>query len=265
MKIMNVLSTVAVCCFIGFLVGARPAPGQTNEVRPEERTITIEMTNQPLGSVFGYLMETYDVQIGFEQSNLDIENYDYRFQTNLPFKGRSYIELDEGVTLDIEVEEEFVAKNHFFTVKVQNGPLKAAMNQIVRQMENYRWEVNEGVINFVPSCGRDEILEELLETRIEKFRLPSGGTVDDITKVIKGLGEFSMWMKRNNLYFNPTRTGSSILLEAQYRRKLESSLNFCDLSFRELLNRITKSKKGGWILKRRVKTRDGKEQIYLDI
>lgn len=63
---------VMLCCVAVLLVVASPVFGQVEEPPPlKDRRITIRMESQPLGTVFRYLMEKYDIPIGFEQSVLD--------------------------------------------------------------------------------------------------------------------------------------------------------------------------------------------------
>lgn len=223
------------------------------------------MEKQALGSVFRYLMESYDIPIGFEESILDSGHSEYAFQTNLPSVGRGKTATSDGrANLEIEVERIFTAEKHPITLDIRNGKLSEVLDRIVDQMANYRWEINDGVVNIFPIRGRDKRFEELLETKIETFNLAAGKTVNDITFRILIMKEFKAWLSKNDLRFNPARTGSSILLKAQYGRTLETELKFSELNFRELLNKITKAKKGGWILKRQSVSND-KEYVYIDI
>jgi len=249
-----------------FLIGLFPAFGQKKVIVIEDKRITIEIEKRPLGEVFRYLMENYDLAIGFEQSILDRNHNDYCFQTNLPFVGRKkMVSTDGSIKLDIEVERIFEAKKHPITVSVVNGSLADVFNQIVPQMENYTWELNNGVVNIFPIRGRDDRFNELLETEIRNFILESDKTVNDITFSMFRLGAFNRWLKKNNLHFNPARTGSSIELEAQCGRKLNAEMSFSNLKFRDLLNKITRIKKGGWILKWESISASGAENIDLDI
>lgn len=262
----KIIVIITLCCTMIFLIGMFPALGQKKEVALQDQRITIQMDKQPLGVVFKYLMETYDIQLGFEQSILDRDHSDYSFQTNLPSIGKKQMEsIDGSIKLDIEVEREFLAEKHTITVNIKDGRLSDVLDKIVSQMANYKWEVNDGVVNIFPISDRDKRFIELLETKVENFSLANGKTVNDITLGILKLKEFGGWLRRNKLHFNPARTGSSILLNAQYGRTLDSGMNFSNLSFRELLNKITKTKKGGWILKWRSVSENGEEHIDLDI
>jgi hypothetical protein len=273
---------IAIVCTVILLSGVVSILGQKKGADLQDQIITIRADKQALGTIFQYLMETYDIPIGFEESILDREHFDYSFQTNLPAVGKAEMEnADKGIKLDIEVQRVFTAKEHPITVNVTNGKLSEVFDTIVSQMTNYKWEVNDGVVNIFPIRGRDERFKELLETGIQKFELrkfklkTNDGdesseeslktkTVRDITYSIMVLKEFGGWLKRNKLDFNPARSGSSILLNAQYGRAVDSGMNFSNVSFRELLNKITKTKRGGWILKWESISND-KEYIGLDI
>jgi hypothetical protein len=61
------------------------------------------------------------------------------------------------------------------------------------------------------------------------------------------------------------RGGLGAMKEAQYGRTIDAEMNFSNLTLRELLNKITKMKKGGGQL-RWIRTRDsGRELIDIDI
>ena len=62
------LVIIILYCTTIFLIGTFSAFGQEKETDLKDKQITIKMDKQPLGLVFRYLMENYDVPIGFEQS-----------------------------------------------------------------------------------------------------------------------------------------------------------------------------------------------------
>ena len=280
---MTKILITTICCLMILLIEFFSIKGQQKEVALQDRLITIQMENQALGEVFRYLMETYGITIGFEESKLDREHFDYSFQTNLPSFGKAEFEsTDKSIKLSITAKRVFTAKEHLITANITDGKVSEVFDKIVGQMTNYKWEVNDSVVNIFPIRGRDERFKELLETKIEKFELGKfkvmtkdadessqeslkSKTVRDITYSLMVLKEFRGWMSKNKLYFNPARTGSSILLDAQYGRSVDSEMNFANVSFRELLNKITKIKKGGWILRWGRISEDGKEYIDLDI
>ncbi len=91
-------------------------------------------------------------------------------------------------------------------------------------------------------------------------------TIEDITINIVLLPEFRNFMNENNFHFSNIREGTNFVIKAQYGRTLNEEMDFSNLTFRDLLNKITKIKKGGWILKwRYVLKTTGKELIDIDI
>jgi len=77
---------------------------------------------------------------------------------------------------------------------------------------------HDGVINIFPKQGRDERLKKLLDTNIRHF------------------------------YFSGIRSGNVAVLKTQYGKSIDVEMNFPNITFRELLDKITKIKRGGWIL-----------------
>lgn len=243
-----------------------PVQGQTRQADLKERRISIKMERQSLSKVVGYLMEKYDVPIGFEESVIDRPHADYFFHTNLPFSATRKIQMGNGeVSAEVEAETTWVAKDHFITLDIENGRLSKVLDRIVVQMRYYKWEVNEGVVNIFPKEGRDPRFAELMRSKVPIFTLTAGKTVEDITIRLKHLPTFDRWLRRNNLRFNGVRSGVSFVLDAQYGRKLDFGMTFNDLTFRELLNEITKRKRGGWILLWKSRAANGDEHIDLDI
>jgi hypothetical protein len=54
-------------------------------------------------------------------------------------------------------------------VESKNDSLKAILDSVVKQEPLYRWEVNDGVINFVPVRDRDLFFETLMNTSISRY------------------------------------------------------------------------------------------------
>lgn len=239
--------------------------GQEREPDLRDLRITIKMENQPLGAIFRYLMENYDIPIGFEQSTLDRNHSDYRLDTNLPARPRHTSRNAQGIEFTTTYEGFGKAEIHSITVDVKNGGVDEVFNQIVEQMGNYKWEINDGVINIFPTLTRDERFEKLLDLKIKRFALEKGKTVKDITATIKALPEFKVFMEKKQLHFSGARIGMNFVIKAQYGRMLDKEMDFSDLSFRDLLNKITKVKRGAWALKWLWFTPTGEEYIDIDI
>jgi hypothetical protein len=54
-------------------------------------------------------------------------------------------------------------------VESANGSLKEILDSIVQQEPLYRWEVVDGVVNFVPTRDRDSFIETLLSTPVSNY------------------------------------------------------------------------------------------------
>lgn len=231
----------------------------------KDKRITVRTEKIPFGSVLGYLMSIYDIPIGFEQSILDRNNGEHRFSANEPGVSPYKLERVDGV-LKIAADPSLKALSHPVTLDAENGRLEDVLNKLVKQMENYKWEINDGVVNIYPIKGRDKRFEKLLDLRIKKFTFENGDPVWKITTNIMALPEFSAFMVTNNLRFNGGRSGPEGALREMYDRKIDEGMVFSNLKFRDLLNKITKIKRGAWILKWRfISKKTGEEFIDIDI
>lgn len=238
---------------------------QEKSIVLKDKRITVRTEKIPFGRVLDYLISTYDIPIGFEQSMLDRDNSDYRFSANPPGVAQYPLEIVDGV-LKLPAQTDFRAPLHPVTLDAENERLEDVLNEIVKQIENYRWEINDGVVNIYPIKGRDKRFEKLLDLRIKRFTFEKAGPVWRLTTNIQALPEFSAFMVEHNLRFNGGRSGPEGALQEMYGRKIDAGLDVSNLKFRDLLNKITKNKKGGWVLKWRfISKKTGEEFIDIDI
>jgi hypothetical protein len=221
------------------------------------------MEQMRVGTVFDFLIAAYDIPIGFEQSINDRDHEDYRFAAN----EFVHVELNPDGSLKLYPGYKAPPNAHPINIDVRNKRLTDVLDIIVRQMKNYAWEINDGVDNIFPTTGRDERFARLLKMHIGKFGLTRGELVKDITNKIALLPEFDQFLSDTHLVFygGSPRTGADFVLERQYGRPLIENMTFSDLTFRELLNRITKSKKGAWILNWKWVAANGEEVFDIDI
>jgi hypothetical protein len=263
-------AVVILYCVATYLVGTSCVFGQEAETAPKDKTalkdkrITITMEAQPLGEVFRYLMENYDIPIGFEESVLDREGPEYEFEPNLPHTAQHKMRSGD-VQFTTTARRNFEGGRHAITLYIEDGSVEEVFTRIVEQMDNYKWEIDDDVVNVFPVKGRDERFEKLLGMRVKRFTLEKGKTVEDITTNIMLLPEFISFMRDNKLHFTGVRQGMNFVLKAQYGRRIDEGMDFSDLSFRDLLNRVTKIKRGGWRLKWQWITSKGEEHIDIDI
>jgi hypothetical protein len=213
------------------------------------KAISINMSKQPLGTVFRYLMENYDISIGFEESQLDRGLPDFQFQSNLPSSSQQQSTTANGaMRITTSVEKAFRADTYPITIIAKDQPLSEILDEVVRQMGNYRWETHSGVINIIPTKNRDERFAQLLNLKIANFELPANSTSEDIVSKIQSTREFWSFMRQNHLIFTGIRNGPEVLINNQYRKPISQSFKFANVTIRDLLNGITKIKGGGWRL-----------------
>jgi len=255
-----------VICIVIFLIVPVLAFGQLDKIDLAHKKVTIKMEKRPLGEILKYLMGKYDILIGFERSNLDMGKPDYAFDTNLSDGEMKTAEFEaqDGLKVKIIADHVFTAPDHPITVIVENKPLKEVFDTIVRQMNNYDWEINGDVVNIFPKKGREQRFRELLDIRISSFKFKKGETIWQITKRIKELPEIEEFLNRSNLYFSGERFGLVSILESQYGKKIDVEMNFSNITFKELLNKITRIKRGGWIIKNQGFSRNV-QRDYIDI
>lgn len=259
------LAFVILNCTMILLAGTFCVFGQEKASELKDKRISIKMDKQPLGVVFRHLIETYDVAIGFEESTLDREHNDYDFGTNLPpVREQKTVKTNVGTNKEIQVsitvDQIWNIKQHWFTVNAKNEKLEDVLNLIIGQMENYKWEINDEVVNIFPIKGRDERYKKLLELNVQNYKFQKELSIAFIREKLFRLPEFQKFLDENKLFTYDSRYG----FLGDILRKLDVDLNFSNLTFKELLNHITKIKRGGWILKQNNNT-DAKEKEYIEI
>lgn len=257
---------VAFNCLIILLASAFFAFGQEKAVALKDKRITLQLEKQPLGVVFRYLTNIYDVPIGLEQSTLDRDHNDYFFETNL-------VDISRFTTRDKYTKEiipmtfwRIKIQKHWFTINAANAPLEDVMNQIVEQMENYEWKIVDEVVNIYPVKGRDERFEKLLEVNIENFTIKKKFVVGEFKSRINYLSDLYPFLQKNNLHISGW-SASNNYADINRIMDLEGDLKFENLTLKELLNKVTKIKRGGWMLRRMelTPTDPEKEVLKIDI
>lgn len=252
-----------------FFAGVLFTFGQEKETDLRDKRITIKVDKQPLGKVFELLIVNYDIPIGFEESTFDRDHNDFEFETNLPDRNKKVFS-DAGNDIDVSIVRErvFPVKNHWFTINLEDSKLEGVLNAIVGQMKNYKWEINDDVVNIFPIRGRDEKFADLLALNIQNFDLgigkprPKGNPIFLIRNRIFELPEVVKFLDDKKILHSKLYRESLDNLE----RKIPDVLNFSNLKFRDLLNKITKIKRGGWILKKRdMHSSKAEESIEINI
>lgn len=232
--------------FIGFMVvlsvGSLGVFGQKKESEIKDRRVTIQMTQKPLYTIFVRLLNKYDIAIGFEESILDRGHQHYVFETNIATD-----EWKAKYSRDKEILPAVIPfSQHLITLDFKDARLEEVLDSIVKQMENYGWEINNDVVNIFPIRGRDLRLKKLLDSKVNDFVVGAGEKVESIqTELMLFLPEFNAFLEENNLEGDCERSATDTI---GLDRILPDGMRFSGLTFKELLNAITKSKRGGWIL-----------------
>ncbi len=259
---LNFLTILVIVTFCVF--------GQQKVSGLKDKKITLIADKEPLGVVFRQLMQTYNLAIGFEESILDQEHNDYMFETNLKYIDNEKSRTANGSLstpqskmkpqISTMIQRSFIVKENFITVNAENESLEAVLNIIIGQMENYEWEINDEVINIFPIKGRDKRLQKLLESNINQFTISKGMKLKEIRNKLFALPEFKLFSSENTIYVNYSR----VLYFGISERELPAEIIFSNLSFRDLLNKISKVKRGGWILKI-FRDQNSKVKEYIDL
>lgn len=249
-------------CILILGAGLFSAFGQEKTSDLKDKRIIINMEKQSLGVVFRYLIDNYDVAVGFEESVLDRDHNDYDFDTFTAYvKELNIIDKERNKRASITLKNAFKAKDHWITINAENERLEDVLNQIVKQMKYYKWEINDEVVNIFPLEGRDERFRELLEIPIKDFTFNKSSPIKNIKVLILELPEIKMFLDENKIL----SIASYIGLTRDLERSLSADINFSNLTFGELLNKITKVKRGGWKLRRSKIFKSTKEKEYIDI
>jgi hypothetical protein len=141
-------------------------------------------------------------------------------------------------------------------IDVSAASLKDILNQIVQQRPDYRWEARDGVIDILPVKSKDELVNRLLDTRIQRFAPKRAFNQFDIRDAIIALPEVQSFLNANMIA--ASRDGYF------YRSDPHPSqldLSSSELELRQVLNKVVRdSQYKMWIV-----SRSGAKLEYLDI
>lgn len=84
-------------------------------------------------------------------------------------------------------------------VDADNVALQEVLDQIVKQEPDYRWVVKDDVINLIPTKSRDDFVERLLNTPIQRFDPPKVLGPSQIRDAIVDLPEVVGLLKVNGI------------------------------------------------------------------
>ena len=124
---------------------------------------------------------------------------------------------------------------HIINLDFKDGTAKEVLDSIVRQEPRYRWEMIDGVINFVPTCGRDPFIEAFLETPVDHFDPGKWTSIFQVRNAIGDIPEVKQMLAANHktLY----KSGDYVKRPSIYA-KGDVDLSVSHTTVRGLLNRV---------------------------
>jgi hypothetical protein len=133
------------------------------------------------------------------------------------------------------------------SIDVTNVPLEHILNLICQNWPAYRWEVTDGVVNFVPLSTRDPLVVQLLTTRINHFSPGKGIDKFELRNSILDLLEVKNFLKANDISTfrlgDPARTSDNI-------GDVDLSVSYTDV--KGILNKVIReSDRKFWVVSHR--------------
>lgn len=203
----------AVASFVVFVQLLLPAPYVVGQIPSEGLTtqsLTLRVENETLITCLATLAVEYRVPIG----------------------------------LDVAFNHDDKARLSF---DVKNESLKKILDLICRQEPAYRWEVRDGVINFVPTQSTDQFLSKLLDTHVSRFAPEKGLNKFGLRNVVVDLPEVKSFLSANNI--TVSRLEYPTYPSVYSNEALDLSISNTNL--RGVLNKIIRdSEHKLWIMKR---------------
>jgi hypothetical protein len=122
------------------------------------------------------------------------------------------------------------------SVNIFQQPLRAALDAIVEADPDYKWEVNDGVVNLIPKNETDS----LLTIRIKSFQARNLNRLDT-RRAIGALPEVKAKLDRLGLEFSDL----SVWRTREIQDQMRLTINMRDTTLKAILNELAK-KTGEW-------------------
>jgi hypothetical protein len=209
---------VAVVCLITFLtLYPSLSFGQKSEPNILNQRVELHMTKMTLLSALSTLSVDWRIPIGFEA---DFER---------------------------DVSDFCLAINECKLNLDYKGELKGALDLIIRQYPEYKWEFQDGVINFVSLNKRDPFLEKLLDTHIGSFTHKWGVDKFELRDSVLTLPEIKDLLGSENI---SVRKFDYVNYRSIYTND-DIDLSATDTTVRTILNKIVReSEHKMWLIER---------------
>jgi hypothetical protein len=154
------------------------------------------------------------------------------------------VEYRVPIGLEVALNHDDKARLSF---DVKNQSLKKILDLICRQEPTYRWEVRDGVINFVPRQSTDQVLSKLLDTHVSRFAPEEGLNKFGLRNAVADLPEVKSFLNVN--YVTVSRLEYPTHPSVYSNGNLDLSIS--NTNVRGVLNKIIRdSEHKLWIVKR---------------
>lgn len=132
-------------------------------------------------------------------------------------------------------------------IAISDGTLRDVLNAVIEADPRYVWRTTDGVVNVYPKAERDELLKDLLETKVQNLSFGNNPTLYKIRNSIVELPEIKSKLERARV----TPFIVAITGVAFERPGGGFSMSVSDLTLQEVLNHVIKqSEVKFWILNR---------------
>ncbi len=232
------------------------ADGQNLKDPLSELPITMSFEDKSPGFLIYYMAKRFDIQFGIEEAyNENAESHRlFGLPTNLPTDA-----VHAGGSHSTDIHSPSSGPSNLQSASIQSidavdEPLGSVLDKILAQIDGYEWEISDGVVNIFPSAYRDSDLQSILNLQISSFTLAEGRSVGLIRNNIVDLPEIKNFLSSNR------KASFAIRSDFDYLdRPIDQAIQLKELTLRQLLNRVTKVKKGAWILRKVPNSKDPKK------
>lgn len=200
-------------CSLVFVVPcALPAPRQALTQDLLSQQIQLRVDKEALSYALGVLAVKHRVPIGIERSPVD--------------KNEPKLNLD-----------------------VEKATLKEVLDSIVEQEPLYRWEIVDGVINFVPARDRDPFIEAFLNTPVAHFDPGKWTSIFQVRNAIGDVPEVKRMLEENRKTL--FKYGDYVKFPSIYTKQ-GVDLSISNTTVRGVLNRVVRDSEHtswsiGWV------------------
>lgn len=209
-EIVRLSAIASIVVIVQLLLSAPYVVGQMPSENLTTQSLTLRVENETLITCLATLAVEYRVPIGIEVA------FNHNDEARLSFD-------------------------------VKNESLRKILDLICRQEPAYRWEVRDGVINFVPTRSTDQFLSKLLDTHVSRFAPEKGLNKFGLRNVVADLPEVKKFLYLNDV----TVSRLEYPTYPSVYSKGDSDLSISNTNVRGVLNKIIRdSEHKLWIIKR---------------